>query len=176
MLQVEITEHTTDGRDIKRYSKRKYRTMRGVAKLFDIYRDCYPSPRYTVAIIGEPEPRRRQDNSTAVGQVHVGDIFHCMWGYDMIINDFYEVVEVSKTGKSVITRKIATHMDGDPCSPAGGAQVRPMLTGDRFIGRPERHTLQAYGKSIYIRINSFSTATLMEPEDYLQDYTEDHLD
>ncbi len=176
MLQVEITERKPDGQEIKRYTTKKYRTMRGIERLYKSYQNYYSDPRYTVAIVGEPEPRRRQDNSAAIGQAHVGDIFHCMWGYDMIINDFYEVVSVSKTGKSVITRKIATHVDGDPYSPAGGAQARPMLTGDRFIGKPERHTLQAYGKSIYIRINSFSTATLMEPEDYLQDYTEDHLD
>ena len=93
----------------------------------------------------------------------------------MTFNDFYEVVAVSATGKTVTTRRIAVRMDGDPCSPAR-ARVRPVLTGDRFIGEPERHLLQAYNNSIYIHINSFSDAFLMEPEDYVRTYDENHLD
>lgn len=80
MLQVEITERKPDGQEIKRYTTKKYRTMRGIEELFKFYQNYYSDPRYTVAIVGEPEPRRRQDNSAAIGQVHVGDIFHCMWG------------------------------------------------------------------------------------------------
>lgn len=176
MLQIEVTERKADGREIKRYSTRKYRTMRGIGKLFKEFQSYYTDPRYKIAIIGNPEPRRRQDNSAAVGQVHVGDVFHCSWGYDMTFNDFYEVVEVSKTGKTVITRQIAMRtISGDACAP-GGEEVRPMLTGDRFIGEPERHVVQGGGKSIYIRINSFSAAFLMEPEDYTREYYENHLD
>lgn len=175
MLQVQITEHTTDGREVTRYSDRKYRTMRGVGKDLEQFQRVYHEPRYTLTIIGEPEQRRPRDNSAAIGQVHVGDIFHCMWGYDMTFNDFYEVVAVSATGKTVTTRRIAVRMDGDPCSPAR-ARVRPVLTGDRFIGEPERHLLQAYNNSIYIHINSFSDAFLMEPEDYVRTYDENYLD
>lgn len=175
MLQVQITEHATDGREITRYYDRKYRTMRGVKKDLEQFQRVYHEPRYTLAIIGEPEQRRPRDNSAAIGQVHVGDIFHCMWGYDMTFNDFYEVVAVSATGKTVTTRRIAVRMDGDPCSPAR-ARIRPVLTGDRFIGEPERHLLQAYNNSIYIHINSFSDAFLMEPEDYVRTYDENHLD
>lgn len=59
MLQVEITERKPDGQEIKRYPTKKYRTMRGIEKLFEFYQNYYTEPRYTVAIIGEPEPRRR---------------------------------------------------------------------------------------------------------------------
>lgn len=50
-----------------------------------------------------------------------------------------------------------------------------MEYGSARIG-PERHLLQAYNNSIYIHINSFSDAFLMEPEDYVRTYDENHLD
>ena len=36
----------------------------------------------------------------------VGDIFHCGWGYSMTLNDFYQVVEITKSRKSVKVRKL----------------------------------------------------------------------
>lgn len=177
MLQVEITEHKPDGRTITRYSDRTYRTMRGAERDLAQFQPRYKEPRYTLAIIGEAEPRRRQDNSAAIGQVHVGDIFHCQWGYDMTFNEFHEVVAVSKTGKTVTTRRIATRMDGDPYAPTHTARISPMLAGeDRFIGQPERHVLQAFRDDIYISLTSFQTASLMQPEDYVHGYYENHWD
>ena len=38
--------------------------------------------------------------------VKVGDIFHCSWGYDMTINDYYQVVALTPSGKSVKVRKL----------------------------------------------------------------------
>ena len=175
MLHIELTERKADDTTRISRSKQSYRTMRGAQRLLEDYEQYYSSPRFTARIVGEPEQRRTRDNSAAVGQVHVGDIFHCRWGYDMTINDFYEVVAVSKSGKSVTTRKIATRMDGDPYSPTR-ARVSPVLTGDRFVGKPERHLLQAFRKDVYICIDGFRYASLMEPEDYVRGYDENHLD
>lgn len=41
MLQVQITEHTTDGREITRYSTKKYRTMRGAGKDLEQFQHVY---------------------------------------------------------------------------------------------------------------------------------------
>lgn len=176
MLHIELTEHKADGTTRISRSTKSYRTMRGAQRLFEEFERRYRSPRYSVRIVGEPEQRRTHDNGVAIGQVHVGDVFHCAWGYDMTINDFYEVVAMSKSDKSVTTRKIATRMDGDPYSPIR-AQVSPILTGDRFIGKPERHLLQSCGEGdVCICIDGCTYAFLMEPEDYVRGYGENHLD
>ena len=39
-------------------------------------------------------------------KVEVGDIFHCSWGYDMTINDYYQVVGLTPSGKSVRVKKL----------------------------------------------------------------------
>ena len=41
-----------------------------------------------------------------ITEVKVGDIFHCSWGYDMTINDYYQVVDLTPSGKSVRVRKL----------------------------------------------------------------------
>lgn len=41
-----------------------------------------------------------------ITEVKVGDIFHCSWGYDMTINDYYQVVGLTPSGKSVKVRKL----------------------------------------------------------------------
>ena len=42
-----------------------------------------------------------------ITKVKVGDIFHCSWGYDMTINDYYQVVDLTPSGKSVRVRKLS---------------------------------------------------------------------
>lgn len=37
----------------------------------------------------------------AIGNVQVGDVFSCSWGYDQTNVNFYEVVEITPSGKSV---------------------------------------------------------------------------
>lgn len=57
-----------------------------------------------------------------------------------------------------------------------GAIISPILTGDRFVGEPERHPLNAGSGRISIKIDGYRYAFLMEPEDYMQGYYENHLD
>ena len=42
----------------------------------------------------------------------VGKILHTSWGYDMTMNDFCKVVEVSPTGKTVKCRMVTTKTNG----------------------------------------------------------------
>lgn len=172
MLHIELTEHKPDGTTATARSRKSYRTMRGAQQLLERFKTRYPEPRYHCTIAGEPE---HCDDTAAIGQVHVGDVFRDSWGYNMTINDFYEVIAVSKSGKSVTVRKIATRMDGSPYS-VDGATVSPVLTGDRFVGKPHRHPLRAGCGRINIRIDGSRIAFLMEPEDYMQGYYENHLD
>lgn len=45
--------------------------------------------------------------------VEVGSIFRCSWGYDQTNVDFYEVVKISTTGKTVTVRKLRQEMVSD---------------------------------------------------------------
>ena len=49
MLQVEITERKPDGQEIKRYTTKKYRTMRGIERLYKSYQNYYSDPRYPLS-------------------------------------------------------------------------------------------------------------------------------
>ncbi|MBT1164664.1 hypothetical protein [Bifidobacterium felsineum] len=130
-----------------------------------------------VRITGEENRRKPSTGMDPTGWVHVGDIFRHRWGYDTIHNDFYEVIKVSGTGRTCTIRRIATIMDGDPCQP-GGCMVRPQLTGaDRFIGE------SVNGKRVRVWLDGsctismgFNTMRLMEPEDYVRGFHEDHCD
>lgn len=52
--------------------------------------------------------------------VKPGDIFYASWGYDQTNVDFYEVLEVSPTGKSVKVVKIGSRRDEETSPPQGG--------------------------------------------------------
>lgn len=70
-------------------------------------------------------------------EVHEGDIFVSSWGYSMTLVDFYQVTKVSKTGKSVNVRKLASKVvSGNINSPQGG-YVTPIK--DRFEGEELRN-------------------------------------
>ena len=86
-------------------------------------------------ITGTEETRRKPRNTMNAPSMDVyeGDVFMCSWGYSMSLVDFYQVVKVSKTGKSVNVRKLATRIvdGGCICSPEG-AHVVPIM--DCFVG------------------------------------------
>lgn len=135
-----------------------------------------------VRVTGVEERRRPYRGLDPQGWVHVGDIFHHSWGYDMTFNDFYEVTAVSRTGKTCTVRPIATIVEGDPNRP-GGAYARPQLTGDdRWAGEPmprKRITVSPGNghprASIPMGLRG-DCALLMEPEDYVRGFYENHLD
>lgn len=130
-------------------------------------------------LTGEPEPRHTY-SQPAGGVAHVGDIFHCMWGYSMTFNDFYEVVKTSPSGKTVTLRQLKTRvLERCPEGP-GSIRIMPMLTGDdRFDGKPFQRRVRASRNSrhsCYVAVSSCQTAFLMEPEEYLNGWINDMYD
>lgn len=78
------------------------------------------------------EAKTLEHTPTTGMEVHEGDIFVSSWGYSMTLVDFYQVTKVSKTGKSVNVRKLASKVvSGNIDSPQGG-YVTPIK--DRFEG------------------------------------------
>ncbi|PWG66747.1 hypothetical protein [Bifidobacterium callitrichidarum] len=182
MLTVEYKTKT--GEWIKAIDK-EWATRRGVEHwLNHTWAGVGLTCRYEhVRVVGEESRRKPFTGIDPTGWVHVGDVFHCRWGYDTINNDFYEVVSVSPSGKTCTIRQINTLIDGDPNYP-GGCYARPQLTGDdHFCGQPiPRKRIRVFqptsGRaSCSITMSpGMGSAMLMEPEDYVQGYMEDHCD
>lgn len=84
------------------------------------------------------EAKTLEHTPTTGMEVHEGDIFVSSWVYGiMILVDFYQVTKVSKTGKSVNVRRLASKVvSGNIDSPQGG-YVTPIK--DRFEGEELRN-------------------------------------
>lgn len=84
--------------------------------------------------------------SEKLSTIKKGEILSCCWGYDMTINNYAKVIEVSATGKTVKCRMLNKIMNegvhhgmGDGRAKAGsdenGPEFRLMVRGeDSFIG------------------------------------------
>lgn len=86
--------------------------------------------------------------------VEAGDVFICEWGYDQTNVDFYQVVSVTPSGKSVRVRPVAAAEVG---SSVGSIRVTPLR--DRFIG--EQFTRRIHHSDDwhpYFGVASYSTA------------------
>lgn len=101
----------------------------------------------------------------------VGDIMHGSWGYDMTINEFYQITEIRN--RTVILREIGVERK------AAGyyyEDVRPCQ--NCFIGEPIKRILQVYiinGKAHeYIKLSSVCNLYLCE--DTNRYYYENHND
>ena len=101
----------------------------------------------------------------------VGDIMHGSWGYDMTINEFYQIVEIKN--RTVILREIGVERK------AAGyyyEDVRP--EANCFIGEPIKRILQVRfydGKPFeYIKLNE--VCNLTKCEDTNRYYYENHND
>ena len=114
--------------------------------------------------------------------LNIGDIFHCSWGYNMSINDFYEVVAISPTGKTCTIRPLRTRTISGDAHSAFGAVVAPVLEGeDRFADAPmknKRVRVSHYrnGASCSISITSYSVALLTSREKCEKGFYENHND
>ena len=92
----------------------------------------------------------------------VGDIFHCGWGYSMTLNDFYQVVEITKSRKSVRVRKLKkfmTESDG-----YGQAGMQSCIKDDFATDHVSTHRIQDGS----IKINTYAWARLWDgrPQTY----------
>lgn len=90
--------------------------------------------------------------------VKPGDIFGGSYGYDATLWNFYEVVAVSKTGKTVTVRELAHETAAGygfndwKCRPIPG----------KYIGACERHTVKCYrGGAPYFSVASYESAYLL---------------
>jgi hypothetical protein len=97
-----------------------------------------------------------------ITEVKVGDIFHCSWGYDMTINDYYQVVGLTPSGKSVKVRKLNKEI----VNSGEYFQGREMPIKDDFKTDHIR-TLRlqtSYRDEPQIKISSYSWANLWDGE------------
>lgn len=78
------------------------------------------------------EAKTLEHTPTTDMEVHEGDIFVSSWGYSMTLVDFYQVTKVSKTGKSVNVRKLASKVVSGNIDSPQGWYVTPIK--DRFEG------------------------------------------
>ena len=63
----------------------------------------------------------------------VGMKLNTSWGYNMTINDYCEIVEISKTGKTVKCRMLNKELTAESFSPGGGkAKAGNKLAGPIF--------------------------------------------
>jgi hypothetical protein len=95
---------------------------------------------------------REQPTQNADG-VHVGDIFHCSWGYDMVCNTFYQVVELRGKHTAVVVELSKADVEGDgwrgyeravrDCFPADGkrftVRTKADADGKTYFAEPQLH-------------------------------------
>jgi len=101
----------------------------------------------------------------------VGDIMHGSWGYDMTINEFYQVVEIKN--KTITLREVGVERK------AAGyyyEDVRP--EANCFIGEPIKRILQVrfYDGKPYEYIKLSEVCNLTKCEDTEKYYYENHND
>lgn len=116
--------------------------------------------------------------NTATRTPHIGDVFYHGWGYNMSINDFYEVVDSTPSGKTVTLRKLRTRIvSGDVNSPSG-YDVTPILDGDdRFASSETLRKCVTHGR---VRMGDWtgygSHARLLAPSELTGTWNENHWD
>lgn len=146
-----------------------WRTMKGVENYIAKAIETYPwLTRESFRVNGTEEQRRQPRHINTTGmEVHEGDIFVCSWGYSMVLVDFYQVTKVSKTGKTINVRQLATEIVNGAISSPQGGYVAPIK--DRFIGEElkNKRIKGDYGVNHrpMFTVNSFSTAHLIDEID-----------
>ena len=101
----------------------------------------------------------------------VGDVLHGSWGYDMTINEFYQITEIKN--KTVILRELGTERKA---AANGYEDVKPQA--DSFIGEPIKRILQVkfYDGKPYEYIKLSEVCNLTKCEDTNRYYYENHWD
>lgn len=99
--------------------------------------------------------------TTITAPIAVGDIFASSWGYDQTNVDFYEVVGVTPSGKSVRLVPIASEVvSGDAYS----ERVRAVPGSAAADARPFTKRLRFYSDgSAVVSLTSYSTAWRIDP-------------
>jgi hypothetical protein len=98
-------------------------------------------------VVPEPEPEPEP--------VKAGSIFSASWGYDQTNVDFYEVVKVSPSGKTVTLQEVGQHRQ------TSGHEPSDRVVPDRTIkkGQPFRRKLHVWPTGCAVSITSYSWAS-----------------
>ena len=82
-----------------------------------------------------------------------GDIMYTSWGYEQTNVDWFQVVEVKSSGKTVVVREIAGNLHTDSgCGPMSG---RTTPVKDEFVGEPMTKRVQR-GDSVKIHSSAYA--------------------
>ena len=84
--------------------------------------------------------------------VKVNDLLHTSWGYDMTMNDFCKVLEVSKTGKTVKVRMVVTVTNGGEHYPGSTGKAS---AGSKMVGPEFRLHVRNYGGDSQYFVGSY---------------------
>lgn len=99
MLSLELwTKNSQGERTYQGTYRRTWKTMRGLENFRQKVMDYNGYALEDFKIKGEES---HKDNTKAVGTLKVGDVLHSVYGYDMILNSYYEVVKVSPSHRTV---------------------------------------------------------------------------
>ena len=84
--------------------------------------------------------------------VKVGDIFYNSWGYDQTNIDYYEVVRVTKSGKSVYIREIAQERISNNAQGMSAvvAPVAGKFIGPEMVKRVKMTTWKGDNNEVYL--------------------------
>lgn len=175
MLSLELW--TKDSQGVRTYQgtyRRTWKTMRGLENFRQKVMDYNG---YTLEDFKIKGKEQRKDNTKAAGTLKVGTVLHSTYGYDMILNGYYEVVKVSPSGKTVQIRPLRKLYAGSPNN-IGGCTVYPDVTGEnRFEGKPASHrVLSTKDGEPYVKISTYEYARPMDVEEAVYGSLEDHND
>lgn len=92
---------------------KQYRTHNGVQNFQKRHQYLFDAGELRVT--GDAEPRQSHTKSDK-GLLRAGDILHESYGYDMTINEFYEVIALSPSGKTIFAILLAVTLVAAPLS------------------------------------------------------------
>jgi hypothetical protein len=165
--------HQNDGKVIKVRYKRQYKTLTGAMAFRERLVAKHGYDINDIAIKGSEERKPRVASADA-GAVNVGDVFFGIYGYNIEVVDYYEVVSVSPTGKTCAVRRLSKTYDR-PMNSISGCHVLPrmhMYAGPVISGR--RITMRT-GKPT-IAVSSDKRAELASPAELARPMYEQHND
>ena len=99
----------------------------------------------------------------------IGDIFHSTWGYDMTQNDYYQVVDITPSGKSVKVRKLDSERIYTEFQQGKEMPIKDKF--DRFEPKViTKRLLESYDGQTIIKIKSWEWAKLWDGQANIFNY------
>ncbi len=121
---------------------------------------------YEKRVERKAEAKRKQDESEKT-YFKVGDVLESSFGYDATLYDFYQVVRVSASRKTVWLRELRQEtkpMNGCPC----GWYCRPVVGSFRSDAAEERHTVQWWDGEPYVKVGYGTVASPCDPNKWFE--------